>query len=163
MRVSTIKRIFLSRISRSALLVATAGCALLFAALPEGQAHRGATGVVKARMDDMGALKSEMKVLSAFVRRPETFDATRTRRAVATLNTVAARMEHRFPKGSLQPPSEAKPEIWQDWPAFEREIAKFASATETLGQATSFAAFQAAFVDVGASCRSCHKAFKQDD
>ena len=82
-------------------------------------AHGGATGVVKERMDGMGVMKEAMKVLTPMMRGQVEYDAAVVReRAEAISHHAGEALTRLFPEGSLDAPSEAKPEIWQDWAAF---------------------------------------------
>ena len=80
-----------------------------------GLAHDGAMGVVKQRMDAMGAIKDANKVLRGIMRGQREYEAA----AVAASAAVIAghsgdALTVLFPEGSLTPPTEAKPEIWQN-------------------------------------------------
>lgn len=82
-------------------------------------AHGGATGVVKERMDGMGVMKDAMKVLTPMMRGQVDYDAAIVReRAEDISNHAGEALTKLFPEGSLEAPSEAKPEIWQDWREF---------------------------------------------
>ncbi|WP_170519861.1 c-type cytochrome [Ruegeria atlantica] len=82
-------------------------------------AHGGATGVVKERMDGMGVMKEAMKVLTPMMRGQVDYDTAVVRDRSEDISRHAGEaLTKLFPKGSLDAPSEAKPEIWQDWEAF---------------------------------------------
>ncbi|WP_170761413.1 c-type cytochrome [Ruegeria lacuscaerulensis] len=82
-------------------------------------AHGGATGVVKERMDGMGVMKEAMKVLTPMMRGQVDYDASVVRERSEDISRHAGEaLTKLFPEGSLDAPSEAKPEIWQDWDAF---------------------------------------------
>ncbi|WP_170399999.1 c-type cytochrome [Ruegeria arenilitoris] len=82
-------------------------------------AHGGATGVVKDCMDGMGVMKDAMKVLTPMMRGQVEYDAAVVREHAEDISHHAGEALTRlFPEGSLDAPSEAKPEIWQDWAAF---------------------------------------------
>ncbi|TMV10004.1 cytochrome c [Ruegeria sediminis] len=82
-------------------------------------AHGGATGVVKERMDGMSAMKDSIKVLTPMMQGKEPYDEDTVRREAEKLEHHAGEaMTKLFPEGSDGMPSEAKPEIWQDWDAF---------------------------------------------
>ncbi len=76
---------------------------------------------------------------------------------------TARRMLALFPEGSAGHGSRAKPEIWTDWPGFEKEAADFERAVDTLraaAQSGEQAQLGAALTDVGKTCSSCHKQFR---
>ena len=82
-------------------------------------AHRGATGIVKKRMDAITALGSAMKALTAMMRGKHAYNAERVK---ASAKTIAGHggesLTSLFPEGSLKPPSRANPAIWADWDGF---------------------------------------------
>jgi len=83
-------------------------------------AHGDATGVVKERMELMKELKGAMKSLSKMFSGEATYDAAKVREAAAVLEAAAGeKLTRLFPQGSLHEPSEAKPEIWQEWQRFQ--------------------------------------------
>ena len=68
-----------------------------------------------------------------------------------------------FPEGSGGGVSEAKPEIWTDWPGFEKEATDFERTVDMLRaavQSGEHARLDAALADVGKTCSSCHKRFR---
>ena len=111
-------------------LVAVTALALLLASA--AVAHRGATGIVKKRMDAMTSIGSAMKGLTAMLRGKQAYDPDRVK---ASAKIIAGHggesMTSLFPEGSLKHPSRAKPAIWADWERFSalaRELAAYAGA-----------------------------------
>lgn len=83
-------------------------------------AHGGATGVVMERMELMKELKGSMKQLSDMFSGKAEYDAQEVREAAAVLEAASGtKMTALFPEGSLHGPTEAKPEIWQEWQRFQ--------------------------------------------
>ena len=81
--------------------------------------HDKATGIVKERLESMGVLGTTMKSILAETQ-SKTPNAEILKQAAHTIQDHAgAAMTKRFPEGSLDRPSEAKQEIWQDWTQFE--------------------------------------------
>lgn len=129
-------------------------------------AHQGATGVVKQRMDAMEVMAKSMKTVGGMLKGESGYDA---RKAAASAQAIGARsgtaMTKLFPKGSLHPPTEAKPEIWQDWSAFEQAARELGAAAEDL-EAAAIAGkdmpepMRAAFRRLGETCASCHEKFR---
>ena len=114
-------KIFISMIS----LVLLAISVLVFA-------HGGATGVVKERMDLMDNLKGAIKNLKPIFRGKKDYDVEQIKQyALVIRDNAGDHMTKLFPEGSLQKPSEAKPEIWIEWEEFQR----IANNLERLGQA----------------------------
>ncbi len=117
-------------------LVAVTALALLLASA--AVAHRGATGIVKKRMDAMTSIGSAMKGLTAMLRGKQAYDPDRVK---ASAKIIAGHggesMTSLFPEGSLKHPSRAKAAIWADWERFSalaRELAVYAG-TLTLAAA----------------------------
>ncbi|WP_170575212.1 c-type cytochrome [Ruegeria atlantica] len=101
------------------LLLGAVAASVLAVASHSVFAHGGATGVVKERMDGMGVMKEAMKVLTPMMRGQVDYDATVVREWSEDISRHAGEaLTKLFPEGSLDAPSEAKPEIWQDWEAF---------------------------------------------
>lgn len=95
-------------------------------------AHRGATGIVKERMDAMMSLGDAMKALTAMMRGKQPYDVERVRNYATTVARHGSEdMTRLFPEGSLQHPTRAKPAIWADWERFSAlatELAVYAGA-----------------------------------
>ncbi|WP_068117886.1 c-type cytochrome [Tropicimonas marinistellae] len=82
-------------------------------------AHGGATGVVKERMDGMSAMADVMKALAPMMQGTVAYDADAVRAGAAKIAEHSGEaLTSKFPEGTDGMPSEAKPEIWQDWDAF---------------------------------------------
>ena len=87
-------------------------------------AHGGATGVVKQRMDSMVAIKDAMKVLTPMMQGKTPYDATVVDQQAKVIGKHAGTsLTDLFPNGSLDKPSEARPEIWENWSDF-RDLAE---------------------------------------
>ena len=87
-------------------------------------AHGGATGIIGQRMNGMMDMARSVKSLSdmfgAAVHDPVVLSG-----AAEMIQTHSGEaMIKLFPEDSLQPPSEAKPEIWDDWEEFARLAVK---------------------------------------
>lgn len=143
-------------------LLALLSCgAIIISTLDFGHAHKGATGIVKERMDDMKALKHAMKALDPTFKGRVDFDVSKIAAVGGEMSQIARRMAARFPAGSNQSPSEARGAIWSEWSKFEALISEFDSAAVTLSRAETKAAFDKAYVAVGASCITCHKPYRE--
>lgn len=82
-------------------------------------AHSGASGVVKERMDAMGAMQDAMKRLLPVMQGQADYDAEAVRTEAAIIAGLAGEaLTRMFPEDSIAPPSEAKEAIWQDWDSF---------------------------------------------
>ena len=144
-------------------LPAIAGAALLASAA--ALAHGGATGIVKERMDLMGSIGKQMKVIVPMMKGKSDFDPDSYAAAARRISGHGgASMTRLFPEGSLEKPSEARPEIWKDWTEFSRlaeELgvagAELARAAASTTQADDLAQ---PFARVAKTCRDCHQAFR---
>lgn len=69
-----------------------------------------------------------------------------------------------FPAGSTGPKSRAKPEIWQDFPKFEKSAADLSTSAAALAKAAQSGgdAGSAAKIMFG-NCKGCHDAFRVPD
>lgn len=126
-------------------------------------AHGGAEGVVKERMDLMEALGESMKVLKGQIMSGGEPDRTTIVREAAAIAGHAEVMTAKFPDGSLEGPTEARPEIWTRWADFEaaaEDLATAARQLETAAEAGDDPALQASFAGLAKSCGACHRAFR---
>lgn len=127
--------------------------------------HSGATGVVKTRMEAMKDMGARMKSLAAMVRGRAPFDAASAKEAAEAIAAHARDVPRLFPKGSRHGPTEAVEKIWSEWPQFTTEANTLADRADALGRraatATSGADLGRAFGDIGRSCKSCHKRYRE--
>lgn len=99
-------------------------------------AHSGATGVVKERMELMGVLDRAMKDLATLVRAPGEGDGERLVELAVTIREHAgAAITAKFPDGSINGPSDALPEIWDDWADFESRADRLHMLADALAEA----------------------------
>ena len=78
--------------------------------------------------------------------------------SASTLDILSA-----FPEDSINDESDAMEDIWMDFETFEQKLKDFqtaASGINTAAQSGDQAAVGAAMKDLGASCKGCHKKFK---
>lgn len=101
------------------MIAAVALAAVIGAGATTAIAHGGASGVVKERMESMGALGDAMKDLTAMMRGQQDYNADRVRTLAGTIDSHSGEaLTKLFPKDSLDHPSEALPAIWSDWDRF---------------------------------------------
>lgn len=127
-------------------------------------AHEGATGVVKERMDLMSDIGDQMKTIGKMMKSGP-YDT-------AVLATASGRIaEHGgpallelFPEGSIQETSEAKEEIWTDWPKFQALAGNLQASAEALKDLAEEGAGKEltgpAFGTLAGTCKSCHETFR---
>ena len=140
------------------LLVVSAGLLLSVSAL----AHKGATGIVKERMDNFKASQKASKQVLAASKR------NNLEAIVPLANQIknwAEIMPTKFPSGSDGPPSEAAPAIWTDFEGFKSaakensEAARFLEVTALNGDAKATAK---AIKQLAATCKSCHQSYRSN-
>ncbi len=81
--------------------------------------------------------------------------------AAAKIADEAAKALPLFPEGSTHPRSRAKPEIWQQWPEFEKLMGRLqADAKATVEAAQSGGDVRTAANRMFGNCKSCHDRFR---
>ena len=120
---------------------------------------------VKDRQDIMSNWGDAIQVMGGMVKNPDTFDATKFQEEASFLASDASK-----PWGHFQDESNkggATDAVWTDGAGFKAEADKLVQATAELNtaaqNANSAADVQAAFQNVGASCKSCHTTYKQPE
>ncbi|GAB5506120.1 MAG: cytochrome c [Rhizobiaceae bacterium] len=143
---------------------AAATAALLMLTAAGALSHSGATGIVKERMDVMNEISRDMKAIAGMVRGKSPFDADEATAAARAIADHAQALPKMFPEGSMIEPSEASPDIWDEWRRFvalsrrmKSDALSLADAAETAPDA---AAFRSQFRALGQSCLACHEAFR---
>lgn len=126
-------------------------------------AHEGATGLVKERMDSMSAIAESMKALGGMVKSGEV-DGAQAVALGARVAEEARKVPDLFAQEELQPMSEARPEIWQDFADFTAKAEAMSAAAATLAaQAPATldrATLGKALGDIGATCKACHEVYR---
>lgn len=115
--------------------------------------------VVKERVDLMGTIRTSFAALGGMVQGRADFDADVAAEARDTLVEAAGLIPAKFEAAETDPESEASPAIWESWDDF----ASHASALEEAALAldtTSLDTMKAGFGPIGASCGSCHQAYR---
>lgn len=127
-------------------------------------AHSGATGIVKQRMDAMSAIGDDMKKIGLMLRGTAPFDAGQAQAAARAIANHASHMDMLFPPGSLSPPTEALPAIWDNWDAFADLTQALHARADRLAQlaasGASEAEIAAQFKTLGETCSACHEKFR---
>ncbi len=126
--------------------------------------HKGATGIIKIRMDEMKQLGEHMKGLAEMAKGDTPIDAAKISTAAAEMGRIANNIPELFPPNSLEHPSEATATIWSQWPDFKIEAAslsvlssQLAADAETLATPEEL---QAKLGQLGETCKSCHETFR---
>lgn len=151
-------------------------------------AHGGATGIVKQRMDDMSMMSKAMKTIGLMIRGKNEYDGDQVIDAAKTIQMHGGEaLLKKFPEGEIKSPSEATPEIWEDWSTFSKlanDLVLYAKAMEAAAPrglmvdqeaiadadladiAKSFSELSAQPINVSfkltsKTCASCHAKFRQ--
>lgn len=82
-------------------------------------AHGGATGIVAERMAGMMMLGEQTKLINDHFNGTAPVETEALIEAARIIEAHAGQaITEQFPEGSLDAPSEARPEIWSDWESF---------------------------------------------
>ena len=125
--------------------------------------HEGATGIVKERMDKFKESKNLMRTINKSLSE-NNFDVIT--QSAQKLNKWANEMHEYFPKGSeasSSNKSEASDNIWSDPEGFKQAIKKFEISSAKLikiSQNKTIDDTVSSFREVAASCKGCHKQFR---
>lgn len=115
----------------------------------------------QALMKDAGR---SMGVLGPVMKGEKPFEATAVQAVLEQLKADAVKLdaETMFPKGSESGDTAAAPKVWEDEAGFKAEIEKFRTATAAAADAKpqDVDALRVAMKDVGASCGTCHQAYR---
>ncbi|MCA3449974.1 MAG: cytochrome c [Rhodobacter sp.] len=114
---------------------------------------------VKARMDLMGVIAANTKVLGEMAGGKVAFNAQAAATARANLTAAAAGIPAKFEPQATDPVSDAKPDIWTNWDDFLTKSETLLVQAEAL-DTTSLESIQAGMGGIGGSCKACHSAYK---
>ena len=127
-------------------------------------AHKGATGIVKERMDSM----SQMKAMADMIKGKRPFDINVVRDSADTLAGHADTLLDYFPDtdaSRVSKESDALPVIWESWDRFEKLAINFETSAGTLKQATEKdldkRSLRLVFSKTAKACSSCHDDFRR--
>ena len=145
-------------------------------------AHGVATGIVKERMDFMVTVGKAMEGMAKMLRGRVDYNPEVMRMHAATLASHGGeRLTVLFPQGTLDPPTEALPAIWDDWSEFQVQAARMKVAAEAMRTAADNPRSTATSADLGldaaglaaaspdivfrnlaATCQACHDKFRKE-
>ena len=125
--------------------------------------HKGATGIIKERMDKFQESKNLMRTINKSLRNND-FDVVK--QSAEKLNKWANEMDKYFPKGSeasTSNKSEASSNIWSEPEDFKKAIKKFEISSAGLikiSKNKNIDETVSSFREVAASCKGCHQKFR---
>lgn len=144
-------------------LLATSALAISISLSPlAAQAHEGATGIVKERMDRFKDAGRTMKAMRFSIKQGD-FDEVEPK-ALSIEQWLKVAPDY-FPAGSNHHPSEALDLIWEENDRFLELADQAREAAATLKAAAARqdqAATEEAFGALAKSCKRCHQSFKAD-
>lgn len=114
---------------------------------------------VKARMDLMGTIGMNVKVLGDMATDKVAFDAAAALAAQEALVAASADIPAKFEPQATDPVAEAKPEIWTNWEDFVTKAGALNAAATALDP-TSLDSVKAGMGAVGGACRDCHTTYR---
>jgi len=114
---------------------------------------------VKARMDLMGTIGMNVKMLGQMAGGEVAFDAAAAEAAKAAIIAASADIGAKFEAPATDPVSVAKPEIWTSWDDFLVKAGALNAAATTL-DATSAAGIGAGMGAIGGACKDCHTTYR---
>jgi len=121
-------------------------------------------GPIRDRHELMEGIGKNAKAIGTSLQEGGAGDRVKIADWALKIQTSASKIAGLFPKGSTDPKSRAKPEIWTHWDKFE-ENAKLleASAGELAAAAQSGGDVGAASKKMFAACKSCHDEFRKPE
>lgn len=124
-------------------------------------AHDHATGVVKERMDMMEAMDKSLNAIAGKLKSKRNLPAIK--KDAEALQSYAPHLVHLFPPGSTQPPTEAKPAIWQNFADFEAKAKAFETESGKLAtmDMRDAAVIASQVRVVTETCTICHDLYRQ--
>lgn len=114
---------------------------------------------VKARMDLMGTIGMNVKVLGDMATDKVAFDAAAATAAQTALVAASADIAAKFEPQATDPVAEAKPEIWTNWEDFVAK-AEVLEAAATALDPSSLDGVKAGMGAIGGTCRDCHSTYR---
>ena len=138
-------------------------CIVAFGAalvLVPADAHEHATGVVKERMDMMEGMAKRMKAIGDRVKNKRDLSAIKP--DAQAIFDHSGHVVHLFPRGSTQPPTEARDAIWKNWSDFEAKAKALEIASKNLADAdvADATTLTAKFRSVSQTCSGCHELYR---
>lgn len=125
-------------------------------------AHKGATGLVKQRMDAMTQISQAMKQLGKIVRGKAAYEPDTI---IKLAREISARsgphLIKLFPMGSMKHPTKATISVWRDGGDFKTiasELAKTSQAMEKNADQKDM--MRASYKALQTTCKSCHKKYR---
>lgn len=114
---------------------------------------------VKARMDLMGTIGMNVKVLGDMAGGKTDFDAAAAQAAKDAIVAASADIAAKFEPQATDPVSEAKPEIWMNWDDFVAKAGALNAAATALDP-SSLDTVKTGMGGIGGACKDCHTTYR---
>tara|TARA_B100000676_G_scaffold185054_1_gene181993 strand:- start:1916 stop:2302 length:387 start_codon:yes stop_codon:yes gene_type:complete len=126
-------------------------------------AHSGVLNKdVAARMTLMSSMGRNMGVLGKMLQKKAPFDRGNAVEAINNIEQLAVETPTVFEKRVLDPKSEAKELIWEEFEAFTKiSIGLATSAKQLSSSMKSFDDLRPALISLSQSCKECHSRFRE--
>ena len=126
-------------------------------------AHSGVLNKdVAARMKLMSEIAKNMSVLGKMLKKKDPFDKDKAVSAVEAIESLAVETPKVFKKREMDPKSEAKLTIWEDFEAFTKIANKLSvDAKNITADLQSFDDVRPSLISLSQSCKACHSRFRE--
>ncbi len=131
-------------------------------------AHKGATGIIKQRMDVMSEMGDAMKLIGDMVKGKTAYDLDTIRQAVSQLSEHAPGIIEQFPDTQESQNfnmSEALPKIWESKPEFDEMARQLEIRISELQMVINVELnkpeLRKAFVKTVKACSTCHDDYRK--
>ena len=95
------------------------------------------------------------------------YDAARFATVAEHVAALVPLLPEAFPAGSdAGAPTAAKPQVWSEWPDFERrlgDLSRASSAFAAVARRGDLATIRPAFAELTQQCKACHDHYKRED
>ena len=129
------------------------------------EAHDGANGVTKERMDLMKGMADAMKSMGPMFKGEAPLDHDVVAEKAHHLSNHAKEIPELTPEGSNEHPSDALPIIWEDWDGYvenaEALAEEGAKLVEIAENGANLDEARTQFAEVGKTCSTCHDTFRK--
>ncbi len=131
-------------------------------------AHKGASGVVKIRMEAMKDMKNDLKKIEQMLEGKKSYSSAKVHKALDNIRDHAgAQMSKLFPEGTGQKPSEADPSIWTNWDEFKKMAVSLNHSTDEFRaklpekiNKDALKSLQKDALGIRRVCKECHDRFR---
>ena len=126
-------------------------------------AHSGVLNKdVAARMTLMSNMGRNMGVLGKMLKQKTPFDQVKATEAINNIEQLAVETPTVFEKRVLDPKSEAKELIWEEFETFTKISNSLAAGAKQLSSSMkSFDNLRPALITLSQSCKECHSRFRE--